>query len=170
MVGDRRDTSELIRPAGGEPCGEAARTYPLGKGQVICIDAIEMLPDVVLDGGQVLAGGPNSVNRLRRFVYQRVLAKALADSGLLDPVRVVADKASEADPDALYGLDWRCAEVNGAYVLATLPYGQKPSGAARVVTSRPVRRIVDLIAQKAIAPDALTIADGPNLFRVELEK
>ncbi len=165
--GDPRDTSELIKLEGGEMYGEGARIYPLGEGRVICIDAIENQPDIVTDGGQALRGGPTPENQERRRVYERVLAKVMADNGLQDPVRIVA--ADETDPDALYGFDWRSVAVDGGYTLAVLPYGTNTPSSAKLVTAKPIRKIINLITEKEIAPDAFMLKNGPNLFHIELE-
>jgi hypothetical protein len=168
--GDPRDASELIRPEGGESYGEGARVYPLGKGQVICLDAVPNLLDVVLDGGQVMRGGPLAEQRERQRVYQRVLAKAMADNGIQDPVRLVAADASKDDPDALYGLDWRSVEVDGGHTLAVVPYGAKAPFGVKLATAKPVRKIVNLITGQEAPLEAFALENGPNLFRIELER
>ncbi len=168
--GDARDTSELIKPAGGEPFCEGARIYPLGKGRVIVIDSLEVLPDVVTDGGQCLAGGPNEENLRRRPVHQRVLAKALADLGLEDPVRITAKKEAAADPQALFGLDWRCAEVDGAYVLCVLTVGKSDFSGVELATKGRIRSITDLIRNEEVSPKKFQLSQGANLFRIELKK
>ncbi len=167
--GDPRDTSELIKLEGGEAYGEGARIYPLDQGKVICIDAIENQADIVTDGGQALRGGPLPENQERRRAYERTLAKVIADNGLEDAVRIVS--ADDSDPDALYGVDWRSTEVNGAYTLAVLPYGKEPPfDNIKLVTKKPIRKIVNLITEKEISPEVFKLENGPNLFHIELEK
>jgi hypothetical protein len=165
--GAPRDTSDLIKPDGGAAYGEDARSYPLGKGHVVCITAIEDQPDVVADGGQALRGGPAPENQVRRRVYQQVLARVMAEQKLEDEVRIVS---SAADPDALYGVDWRSAKVGKGYVLTVLPYMQSAPFSIKLETKRPIRKIVNLITEKEIAPKKFKLEDGPNLFYIELKK
>ena len=165
--GDPRDASELVRPEAGEPYGEHARVYPLGKGQVVCIAAIDMLEDLVKDGS-VSMGGPGPEGEDRRRVYHRVVAKLLADRGLAGAVRLVpGSEAARDDPDAMLGYDWGVAEVDGAYVLAALP-GKALD--VNLETVRPVRRIVDLIRGVEVPVGTFALEKGPNLFHIDLKQ
>ena len=165
--GDPRDTSELIKTEGGEPYVEGARTYPLGKGRVICLDSVTNKFDVVENGGQCLGSG--AAEPARRKAYQRVLAKALADSGLEDAVRLVpaddAGNALEALSD--FRIEWRVAEVDGGYTMAAL--APEDCGNVKLSATKPVKRIVNLITGKDIEPKAFALEYGPNLFRIELK-
>jgi hypothetical protein len=161
--GDPRDAGELIKLEGGDAYGDGARIYPLGQGRVICLDAVTNPNDVVVDGGQVLRGAPTPAQRQRQRAYQRVLARAMADNGLEDAVRL-----APGSPGALDGLDWRSVAVDGAYALAVLPYRASPPFSVKLATAKPVRKIVNLITGKEIAPAAFALEDGPNLFRIEL--
>jgi hypothetical protein len=168
--GDVRDAGELIKPGVGETYGEGARIYALGKGKVICIDAIENQADIVLDGGQCLRDNPLPENDERRRVYQRVLERVMADSGLTEAVRLVADNASGENPDGLYGIDWRCVEVDGGYALAALPYAAAPPFAVTLKTARPIRKITNLITGREVEAKTFTVENGPNLFRIVFDK
>ena len=92
----------------------------------------------------------------------------MADNHIQDAVRLEAEDASEGNSDALYGLDWRSAKTNGGYTLAVLPYDAKPPFDVELVTDAPIKKILNLITEKEIAPNAFALADGPNLFWIEL--
>jgi len=166
--GDVRDASELVKSEGGEPYGEDARIYPLGKGQVICLDTVTNMVDIVEDAGQVMSVG-SADNIVRRKVYQRVLAKAMVDNGLEDAVRLVPADTVGNDLEALTGLEWRVAEVEGGYTLAVMTL-DPPFGNVKLSTAKPIKRIVNLITGKEIAPAVFALEKGPNLFQIELEK
>jgi len=170
--GDPRDASDLVQPNGGVPFGEGARVYPLGKGQVVCVDSIANLPPVEPKEATKQADG-ESPPLSRQTIYRRVLARAMTAFGLEDPLRLAAADAADTTPDSLAGLDWRSAEVDGAYVLCVLPadyWNGKTAWTARLATGRPVKRIVNLITAAEMAPGAFKIEGGPNLLRIELEK
>lgn len=165
--GDPRDTGELIKTEGGEPYVEGARTYPLGKGRVICLDSVTNKFDVVENGGQCLGSG--AAEPARRKAYQRVLAKALADNGLEDAVRLVpaddAGNALEALSD--FRIEWRVAEVEGGYTMAAL--APEDCGNVKLSSAKPIKRIVNLITGKDVKPKAFALEAGANLFRIELK-
>jgi len=166
--GDPRDASELVKPNEGKPFCEGATMYPLGKGQVICINSIQVLPDVVTDGGQCLAEGASPEKIMRRTVYRKVLGKAMEQNGLEEPIRIVAKDSATESADTMFGLDWRCTEVDGTYVLAVLPYHKDSFSDVKMVADRPIKKIFNLITEKEIAPDTFKIETGPNMFRIEL--
>ncbi len=168
--GDRRDASELVREEGGDEYCEGARIYEVGKGKVICIDEVECLPDPVPDGGICMRGSPTEENDMRRRVYVRVLSKIMSDNGLNREVRLMPAKGWEDDEDALYGYDWRVERVGDAYTICILPYSAKDVNSVRLETSRPIKRIVDLITGKDVPIDKFSIKKGANLFSIELEK
>ena len=60
-------------------------------------------------------------------------------------------------------------EVDGGYTLCALPYSAAPPFNVKLMTERPIGRIVNLITGKTVAPAAFELANGPNLFRIELE-
>ncbi|MDD4060396.1 MAG: beta-galactosidase [Kiritimatiellae bacterium] len=165
--GDPRDTGELIKTEGGEPYAEGARTYPLGKGRVICLDSVTNKFDVVENGGQCLGSG--AAEPARRKAYQRVLAKALVDNGLVDAVRLVpaddAGNALEALSD--FRIEWRVAEVEGGYTMAVL--APEDCGNVKLSSAKPIKRIVNLITGKDLKPKDFALDYGPNLFRIELK-
>ncbi len=154
--GDPRDAGALIPKEGGEAYCEGARAHALGKGRVICIEQLD---------GTDAAAKPDA--RKRQAVYRRVLARAMADAGIEDPVRLVA---AASDPDALYGMDVRCAEVADGFVLAALPYGRWEPSSLELAANRPVKRIVNLITGREVAANAFKVALGPNLFLIELTR
>ncbi len=164
--GEPRDASELVKAEGGEFYVKGARIYPLGKGQVICLDEVTNKFDVVENGGQCLGDG--AAEPARRQAYQRVLAKAMADNGLEDAVRLVPadDSGNDLEARARFELEWRVAEVDGGYTLAAIGN----AGGAKLAAAKPVRRIVNLITGKEVRPAAFAVEDGPNLFRIELKK
>ena len=168
--GDSRDASELVRTEGGDEYCEGARIYEVGKGKVICIDEVECLPDPVPDGGICMRGSPTEENDMRRRVYVRVLSKIMSDNGLNREVRLMPAKGWEDDEDALYGYDWRVERVGDAYTICILPYSAKDVNSVRLETSRPIKRIVDLITGKDVPIDKFSIKKGANLFSIELEK
>ena len=167
--GDPRDTAELIKTEGGEPYGEGARIYPLGRGQVICLDAVTNKFDVAENGWDVLGSG--KAEPARRKAYQRVLAKAMADNGIEDAVRLVpvSDAGNELEALANARLEWRVAEIEGGYTMAVLAGENGAEAHVKLAASKPVKRIVNLISGREIKPDAFALEDGPNLFRIELK-
>ena len=167
--GDPRDASELVKTEGGEPYGEYARVYDLGKGKVICIDEIELLADPVLDGGISMRGSPTFENNDRRRVYYKVLERFMADNAIDDEVRLVPTGAAKENPDAMYGFDWRAVEIDGAYTLCVLPYaaGEGPYP-VKLQTKRPVAKITNLITEKEIPVDKFEIKPGANMFSIVL--
>ena len=168
--GDPRDAGELVRPEEGELFAEGARIYPVGQGKAICLDAVTNAPPAPAKDENAPPPPPPPS---RTTILRRVLAKALADGGLEDPIRLVAADPADVTPDTLAGLDWRCAEADGAYVLCVLPsdyWSGTTTWTAKLATARPVKKIVNLITQTEIAPEAFKIEAGPNLFRIELEK
>ena len=168
--GDPRDASELVQPEGGEPYGDGARVYALGKGTVVCIDEIANLDDPVLDGGTCMRGSPTMENDARRRVYHRVLAKFIADNAIDADVRLAPSPAAKEDPDAMAGIDWRAVEIDGKYTLCAIPYAKEPPYAVKLETVRPVAKIVDLITGKEVPAKQFKIHPGPNLYQIELAK
>ncbi len=169
--GNPRDASELIQLKGGEAYGPDARIYPLGKGKVICIDAIENQADIVVDGGQALRGSPTPENLKRRTVYRLVMAKSMTDLGLNDDVRIVSRDGAENASDQLNGFDWRSAPLkDGGYTLAVLPYGTDGPFDVKLQTVRPIAKITNLLTDTDVPVDGFKLENGPNLFRIELKK
>ncbi|MDD4060310.1 MAG: beta-galactosidase [Kiritimatiellae bacterium] len=153
--GDPRDTSELIPAEGGEPYGEGVRAIALGKGRVICIDQ--------LDGPDPEAKPDNNK---RQAVYRRVIDRAMRETGIVDPVRLVG---AGTDPDALLGWDIRCAKVKDGYALCALPQDRWEMSELKLETDRPVKRIVNLITEKEVPVKDFKLDYGANLFRIELK-
>ena len=152
--GDPRDASELVK-AEGTPFGDRAKMYSVGKGKVIC----------VTDPAAAKPGEPAPPTLAT--VYSQVVAKALAELGLEDPVRIAPTDPTETFSE----LDWRSTVVDGGYVLCALPsnwYSPEKTWNAKLVTNKPVKRIVNLITQTEIAPADFKLVTGPNMFRVEL--
>ncbi len=155
--GDVRDTSALIPAEGGEAYDDGVRELKLGKGRVICIDQI--------DGSDPEAKPDNNK---RQGVYRRVISRAMEQAGILDAVRLV-EADPDADPDALLGWDIRTAKVDDGYVVCALPQDRWEMSDLKLATDRPVKRIVNLIAQKEVPVKDFKLDYGANLILVELE-
>ncbi len=163
--GDPRDASELVKAEGGEAYGEYARIYPVGEGKAICIDKIEMLPDYVTDGSQSMGGAPNADQR--RPVYYSVIDKLATENNLYGEVRLVATDEVKKDPNSLNGYDWRAAKLDdGAYSLMVMAGNPE---AVKLETSRPIKRIVNMVTEKEVPEKDFKLEDGRNLFRIELK-
>ena len=155
--GDVRDTSALIPAEGGEAYDDGVCELKLGKGRVICIDQI--------DGSDPEAKPDNNK---RQGVYRRVISRAMEQAGILDAVRLV-EADPDADPDALLGWDIRTAKVDDGYVVCALPQDRWEMSDLKLATDRPVKRIVNLIAQKEVPVKDFKLDYGANLILVELE-
>ena len=169
--GDPRDTRELIQE-GGEPYGEYAHVYRVGRGRVIRIDALELLDDPVADGGVVLRGGPAPDNTARRRVYDRVLNEVMVREKLVEDVRIVAADDEKDNPDALRGYDWRAVKLkDGSWSLVVLTPAEDLHAKIRVKleTTLPVEEIVDLRANEKLPGDKLNLKPGPNAYRIRLQ-
>lgn len=169
--GDPRDTRELIQE-GGEPYGEYAHVYRVGRGRVIRIDALELLDDPVADGGVVLRGGPAPDNTARRRIYDRVLNEVMVREKLVEDVRIVAADDEKDNPDALRGYDWRAVKLkDGSWSLVVLTPAEDLHAKIRVKleTTLPVEEIVDLRANEKLPGDKLNLKPGPNAYRIRLQ-
>src|SRR5690606_26058994 len=123
----------------GEPFADRARVYPLGDGQVVCVD--DAVEEAKPDAPKPLS---------QRTIYRRVLDSATKAFNLNDPVAILPADASDNGErsDALDGLDWRSTAVEGGYALCIIPadyYDGTHSWNVRLQTKIPVRRIVDLV-------------------------
>lgn len=146
--GDERNTSSLIPVEGGKPYGEGMTEYVVGKGRVITIDGLELLPDPVDNGGQALSGGGSAENQERRNVYRAALAAMLEKEGLTDDVRLVQPGD---DSLRLLGYDWRAVKLaDGAYSLVVAPGSKAGIVPVQIDAKRGIKRVHNMVDDVAV--------------------
>ncbi len=182
--GDLRDTSSLIPSGSGKSYGEGLAEYAVGKGRVIAIDGIELLPDPVDNGGQALSGGGSVENQARRNVYRAALVSLIKKEGLADDIRL---SQSGDDSLQLRGYDWRAVRLaDGAYSLVVIPGDKAGIVPVQIEANRGIRRVHNMVddvlvheSHSGLAPlnwgkpgplsVTLPMDDYAKVYRIELE-
>jgi hypothetical protein len=166
--GDPRDTAALIRPNTGDPLCEGATVYKLGKGEVVCMNALERRADLQTDGSEVCASAASVDNVRRRKLYYRVLQAAMDRYGLNDAVAIVPP-----DPRSIpWNIDWRYLKIGGKHILAVVHHGwgDRPPLACRLRSKLVIQGATDLISGERSSVKPFRIPFGPHLYELDVAR